>query len=519
MLKKYLINKVYIIYFLFFINLKTIKSYLIFPLEYLPNENYNIYNNNNQNTNIPSIIFQQIYYRYLITKIKIGPNQKNQIFFIESNKNKYYASSPNPPKNNDKTEKQINYYSISESELYNEELSSTYKEFFCRNGLQNIDHYIEICFGRDTISFKNNHKTYTIDFPIKIAKKHDDNIPGMIGLLLNDTSFNNSRSFLTELISENIIDNYNWFIDINEISPLEKKIKANLVIGGLPHEIFPQKYSIENFKKQNSIMLPYIFEAWRIRFDKIYIEGIPTEFRKNAITLSYEIYHIIGTMELLSVLKKQFMDKLIEEKKCFLSEFTQNIYTFFNMTFYYCDISTKDFLYSNIPSLKLFSFEFSYIFELTKEELFYIKDNYIYFNILFCEHSINFWIMGQIFTTKYNFVFNTDNKQIGFYQKINNNIPKETKEKIPYNKKNNKTLIVIMIIIAFIFTCFGLFLGRKLFGLKRKIIVNELIEEQNYEYKTHINNVKSNDIIESNYKPIGKSKKGIFEMKKKYEDL
>ena len=55
--------------------------------------------------------------------------------------------------------------------------------------------------------------------------------------------------------------------------------------------------------------------------------------------------------------------------------------------------------------------------------------------------------------------------------------------------------------------------------MKRKIIVNELIEEQNCEYKTHINSVKSNDIIESNYKPIGKRKNRIFEMTKKYEDL
>ena len=259
-------------------------------------------------------------------------------------------------------------------------------------------------------------------------------------------------------------------------------------------------------------MIPYVFEAWRIRLDKIYIEGIPNVFQNNVITLAYEFYHIIGTYELLNTLKMRFLNRLVEEKKCFLDKFPQNIYTFYNMTFYYCDISTKDFLYSNIPSIKFFSFDLSYIFELTKEELFYIKDNYIYFNILFCQNSFNFWIMGQLFTTKYNFVFNTDNKRIGFYHSINSGIPKNSQK--PIKKKNNNVLIVFMIIIAVLFTCIGLFLGRKIFGLRRKIIVNELIEEQNYEYKTH-NKINSNE-IESNYKPIGKNKEGFFEMTKKF---
>ena len=73
-----------------------------------------------------------------------------------------------------------------------------------------------------------------------------------------------------------------------------------------------------------------------------------------------------------------------------------------------------------------------------------------------------------------------------------------------------------MVIIAFIFMCIGLIVGRKIFGLRRKIIVNELIDEQNYEYKTYGNKVKSND-MESNYKPIGNRKNGFFEMTQKFE--
>ena len=116
----------------------------------------------------------------------------------------------------------------------------------------------------------------------------------------------------------------------------------------------------------------------------------------------------------ITKIDKQEIDKLIEEKKCFCDKFPQDLTVLYNMTFYYCNISVKNILYENIKSIKFFSFELSYIFELTKEELFYIKGDYIYFNIIFCTKEFNYWLMGQIFTTKYNFVFNTDTKKIGF---------------------------------------------------------------------------------------------------------
>ena len=203
------------------------------------------------------------------------------------------------------------------------------------------------------------------------------------------------------------------------------------------------------------------------------------------------------------------MNNLIKEEKCFYSKFPQNIMTDYNMTFYYCHISVKNILYENIPSIKFFSIDFNYIFELTKEEFFYIKDNYIYFNILFCEQTFSYWTLGQIFSTKYKFVFNTNKKQIGFYQTIN-----ETK-KVNNNKNNNKILIIFIIILGCIFISIGIMLGKKIFGFRRKIIVNELIDEQNYDYRVNIDRKDNN--IESNYKTIGNKKSPIIEMAKKFD--
>ena len=295
---------------------------------------------------------------------------KNQIFFIESNNNKFYISSINPLIISNETKKQNIFYNFHESELYNEKSSLSYNEINCKKALQNIDHFGEICTAREQITFKSKDKILTNDFPIKIVRNRDDNIPGMIGLLVNDTSFNISRSLITELISEKIIDNYYWFLDIDEISPLDNKIKGNLIIGGLPHEIFPEKYAFENYRTKNSFAVPYIFEAWRIKMDKIYIDGNPNDFHNCIITFTYEFYNIIGTLEFHNIIKKKFINNLIKENKCFYTKFPQNIYTQYNMTFYYCYKSVKNILYDNIPAFKFFSFDLSFIFELAKEVLY-----------------------------------------------------------------------------------------------------------------------------------------------------
>ena len=508
------IISIYIFFFIIIVNLNISKSYLIFPIEYLPNENYKFYKENMPQSQ--EIIFMQIYYKNFITKIDIGTPEKHHIFLIESNKNQFYVSSKNPPKISEETaEKKMDFFNFPYEELYNEDSSVSYNEITCKKSLQNIDHYNELCESKDAMTFKNENRTFSKDFPIKIVRNHDDNIPGILGLLVNDTNFNFSRSLITELKSENLIDDYYWFFDFDEISPLDKKLKGKLIIGALPHAIFPEKYSVQNFRTKSNFYSPYKKTTWRMRLDKIYIdENTDLNINRADISLVYEFYNIIGSFEFHSIIKKKFLNKLVEEKKCFISNFSQNIYTNYNMNFYYCHKSAKDILYKNIPAIKMFSFDLSYIFELTKEELFYIKGDYIYFNIIFCTKEFNYWIMGQIFTTKYNFVFNTNKKQIGFYQKVsfkNENVNNNIKE------KNNSLLIHALIIVALLFTCVGLFIGRKIFGLKRKIIVNELIEEQNYDYRTS-GKINSN-VLESSYRSIGNyNNKSIFEMTKKSND-
>ena len=221
-----------------------------------------------------------------------------------------------------------------------------------------------------------------------------------------------------------------------------------------------------------------------MKVNKIYID---IEQDKNikilnkVITFNYEIYNIISNFEFLFALDSLLMDDLKNEGICFSSTFSQHLYNSNNLSFYYCNKNAKEILYEKLPSLKFSSVELDYIFELTAEELFYEKGDYIYFMILFNKYESNTpWIMGQIFSSKYNFVFNSDKKQIGFYKKVNKEIKNDA------DKKNNISIFLIIIIVlissSLIFILIGLFLGKKLFG-RRKIRVNELADENDYDYK------------------------------------
>ena len=243
---------------------------------------------------------------------------------------------------------------------------------------------------------------------------------------------------------------------------MEKKLKGHFIVGGYPHEIFPNKYSEKDLSTTSNAEVWLSGLAWRMNFNKIYIdnqEDKVTVFEEQPMTFNYEIYNIISSMKFRFEIEGLLMDELIPQKKCFCSNFSQNIYSEYNLTFYYCLKSVKDILYKKIPSIKFSSIELSYIFELTKEELFYEKGDYIYFNILFTKFESNtYWIMGQIFLSKYNFVFNSDQKKIGFYQKVTPSPVIDEKiinESIPFSL----ILILVSLGIAIVFLVVGLTLG------------------------------------------------------------
>ena len=108
------------------------------------------------------------------------------------------------------------------------------------------------------------------------------------------------------------------------------------------------------------------------------------------------------------------------------------------------------------------------------------------------------WVFGSIFLRKYQFVFNTDSKTIGYYKSMNyykndfiynNSINTNTNINTNINtnekKENNKKYIlyiiigILFILFSILFIILGIFIQRKCLNYRRKKRVNELEDVDN----------------------------------------
>ena len=148
-----------------------------------------------------------------------------------------------------------------------------------------------------------------------------------------------------------------------------------------------------------------------------------------------------------------------------------------------------------------------YNFELKGEELFKKINNKWYFEITFPINELNpvRWVIGHIFLRKYPVTFSPSSRLIGFYinKKVRNeNEMKEEKEekktidKINNNKNKDFLGYIKFIIIALIFTIFGLIIGKKLFFMRKKR-ANELTDDY-YQYDTEQKDIKNDNLNSAN---------------------
>jgi len=479
--------KLYFIITSLIVLLILINSYVILPLDYLPDQNYKfIEGDPNIKTKSKEEFMKQLYFKKLITKFEIGTPAKTQTFLLDSDSNYYYLDTLTPPENSQGQCKLSEFYKFEKNEYYDETSSTSYVQDECKTVKHDFNEYDEICYSKEKVAFNINGNSTNLEFPIVVIKNHDESISGLIGMSINDTMPTNYKSFLSELKLKNLINDYFWFFDFDEFSPFEKKIKGKFVIGDLPHNIFPEKYDKENYHQTSAYRSSSL---WTLEMSNAYIVNKTEEyhFSNTDVTLFYEFYHAIGTKEFLENIKSKFLQKLIDEKKCFSGSFSQNIYSDSDLLFYYCDKSVKDILYENIPGINFESKQLKYTFKLTKEELFYIKDDYIYFMVLFTKSYYNNWIIGQMLTSKYHFVFNTDQRQIGFYEQVN--IVDDSLINV-----NSSNIWAYLTFTALLFIAIGIVIGIVI-GIKycgkkqRKKRANELLDSNEYNDNNNNDNI------------------------------
>ena len=140
---------------------------------------------------------------------------------------------------------------------------------------------------------------------------------------------------------------------------------------------------------------------------------------------------------------------------------------------YVCDNEIKS-KFNLFPDLIFYLQNSNYNFTFGYEDLFMLKNNKYYFNVIFVG-GLNNWRFGLPFFLKYQLVFNQDTKQIGFYT----NFTKKEEKNYIYNNIwfwIGISAVVIGIIIATVF------MTKKYFENKnRRKRANELDDGYDYD--------------------------------------
>jgi hypothetical protein len=352
-----------------------------------------------------------------------------------------------------------NYLIIANSSIdnsyYNNEKSITYKNIsFLDNYF--LEYFKKGYLAKETFLFKtslnNNEKQKFNNIEFIHALEYKDNIiknSGYFGLQIPKKY---KPNIYKSLKKENVISEEYWNLKYTSDD------KGYFILGE-----YPSEYNDEiNVRKTNA--LPCTEEntnlCWHLKFNDIKFGEINVN-RDRLAEITPELGFIIGTGEYEQKISENFFNKF--NNKC-QKKSTED----YKYNYYECD---KDFDTSNFKNLEFIHTDLEFDFIMTKDDLFKIYNNKIYFLIIFSVYSEKSWKLGKPFIKKYNFGYNTDNNKIYFYHK---------EEKVDESKNNSNTIYYIVIgvlgIGAIIMAIFVII--NKYFKPKRKI-ANELKEEIN----------------------------------------
>ena len=373
----------------------------------------------------------------------------------------------------------------SEISSYSNKSNTFYRE---SNGLITFQQYEGGFYAKDSFTFftdleKNSNKKITINnisfiYMPKEAKSNieKNKICGIMGLSLKYVNYcEEQRNIITNLNKLDILHNYAYSIHYKDNN------EGFIIIGDEPHNIIPDLFNENNLRRTNALSDGYDSMEWKTEFTQIYFydNGIKkklTETKRAKFVI--EINYIVGTNNYKANIEISFFKKYLENNICYYEKIKNQRYS--------AIICNKDssFNIDSFPSIYFYHRIFNYTFELTKDDLFLIKNNKYIFLVFFSDYDIKYFAMGKIFLKKYLFTFNQDIKTISFYSP-------DLTMKTKYEK--NK-LIIIGVLLVIICSTIGFYLSKKIYENTRKKRINEINEQYEYNsYEKNNINYENND--------------------------
>ena len=243
---------------------------------------------------------------------------------------------------------------------------------------------------------------------------------------------------------------------------------------------------------------------WSIKFDEIYFYQ---NKEKNLIIndlraiFSFSKQIIIGTSQYKDLIINNFFKEYFDKKIC-------EHEILYKISYSLIKCVKKDFEknLNKFPELYFNNKELQTIFNLTYKDLFMTFDKEIYFLIIFrtwLEKENDVWELGVPFLKKYQMIFNSDTKKIGYYTNINNNdinTNSTVNKDNEINSNNFSFRTFIEIIFAVLFVMLLILLIKKIYMNKIKQKRPFELQDEDYDYfsNTNIKINKKNDINYTN---------------------
>ena len=434
-------------YIIFKLLFSSIISYLYFPL-YSDNNNFT-------SSDTPKELIEKLIDPKLYILINIGSENTKVKAYLVLNREEFMIAGNSI----------INHQ-------YNESNSKTYKCITCASQDFYYGSYSQGILSTEDFNIKNDKNEtntfHNIKFILGTKSSYPEPPEGFIGLHLPFYDSNIDYNLIISLKKANAINSYNWHLNFDN--------EYKLIVDGFPHDLNNKNYNSEKFISTNALNGGY-YIVWSLEFKDIYYNNLKNSISfeaKKIANIQFDYGLISAPDEVRIFLEKNFFEEYYKKNICFkenLGSYKEN--------FIYCkNIKEFDFKKFNIIYFK--SIHLNITFELTYKDLFYFKEDYVYFLLLFKGTS---WIFGELFLKKYYLVFNQEKKTIGYYEGIE--IEKSNKEYEKNNKfefKINFTNILLILILISIIVV-GIILYAK--KGKRKNRANEM--DDNYDYTSAIN--------------------------------
>ena len=242
--------------------------------------------------------------------------------------------------------------------------------------------------------------------------------------------------------------------------------------------------------------------------DKININiGVNADF-------SFTKQIIVGSLNYKKLIIVYFFQEYINKNICIEENFSNNI----NYSIIKCYKRPFEKELIKFPELYLYKKEFQTNFCLSYKDLFITLEENIYFLIIFrtpiLQQKNEIWELGIPFLKKYQIIFNSDTKKIGYY--ISRNISNDLIRKDI--KRNNNVVFsfrtFLELFVGFIFILLIIFLLKSIYynKIKQQKRPYELQDEY-YDYFSKNNEMKKEYIIDINSSYENKIMNKAIEMK------